>query len=75
MRKIFGVLAFLSFFYALGVVGGIETDSISLGAGAIRAVLAIGCFGLFTHLAGADSYEEEKGEDYAESYNPERRTL
>lgn len=53
MKKVFGVLAFLSFFYALGVVGGIEQDMIGLGAGFLHACISIGCFYLFCHLSGA----------------------
>ena len=32
MKKVFGVLAFLSFFYLLGVVGAVEQDTMVLGA-------------------------------------------
>lgn len=53
MKKVFGVLAFLSFFYALGIVGGMEQDLIGLGEGFIRAIIAIGLMGLFIELSGA----------------------
>lgn len=33
MKKLFGVLAFLSFFWLLGVVGAIEQDMMALGIG------------------------------------------
>lgn len=36
MKKVFGVLAFLSFFYLLGVVGAVEQDTMALGAGMVR---------------------------------------
>lgn len=36
MKKVFGVLAFLSFFYLLGVVGAVEQDAMALGAGMVR---------------------------------------
>ena len=52
MKKFFGVLAFLSFFYLLGVVGAVEQDTIGLGAGMIRMGIGLGCFGLFCELSG-----------------------
>ena len=48
MRKVFGVLAFFSFFWLLGVVGGIEQDTVSLGTGTIYI-----CFYVFCKLSGA----------------------
>ena len=36
MKKVFGVLAFLSFFYLLGVVGAVEQDTMALGTGMVR---------------------------------------
>lgn len=53
MKKVFGVLAFLSFFYLLGVVGAVEQDTITLGAGMIRMGIGLGCFWLFCELSGA----------------------
>lgn len=53
MKTVFGVLDFLSFFYLLGVVGGVERDTISLGAGAVHMIIALGCFHLFARLSGA----------------------
>ena len=53
VKKVFGVLAFFSFFYALGIVGGIEQDLIGLGEGFVRAIIAIGLMGLFIELSGA----------------------
>lgn len=44
MKKVFGVLAFLSFFYLLGVVGAVEQDTMGIG---------LGCFWLFCELSGA----------------------
>lgn len=53
MKKIFGILAFVSFFYALGIVGGIEQDFIGLKEGVIRLAIGIVCFGVFAELSGA----------------------
>ena len=36
MKKVFGVLVFLSFFYLLGVVGAVEQDTMALGAGMVH---------------------------------------
>lgn len=43
MKKVFGVLAFLSFFYLLGVVGAVEQDTMALGAGMVRMGIGLGC--------------------------------
>ena len=51
MKKVFGVLAFLSFFYLLGVVGGVEQNSLSLSAGISRMFLGFSLFHLFGRLA------------------------
>jgi len=53
MKKVFGTLAFLSFFYILGVVGAVEQDTMTLGAGMIRMGIGLGCFWLFCELSGA----------------------
>lgn len=52
-EKVFGVLAFLSFFYLLGVVGAVEQDTMALGAGMVRMGIGLGCFWLFCELSGA----------------------
>jgi len=52
-RKVFGTLAFLSFFYILGVVGAVEQDTMALGAGMVRMGIGLGCFWLFCELSGA----------------------
>lgn len=44
MKKVFGVLTFLSFFYLLGVVGAVEQDTMTLGAGMVRMGIGLGCF-------------------------------
>ena len=53
MKKVFGVLAFLSFFYLLGVVGAVEQDTMALGTGMVRMGIGLGCFWLFCELSGA----------------------
>lgn len=53
MRRFFGVLAFLSFFWLYGTIGAVEQDMLSLGTGTIHMVLALACFYVFCKLAGA----------------------
>lgn len=56
MKKLFGVLAVLAFFFMLGTIGAMECDMISLGAGVARCVVCLICFGVFTDLAGGFDY-------------------
>ena len=65
MKKVFGVLAFLSFFFVFGTVGAIEQDMIGLGAGVIRCLIGLVCVDTFTRLAG--------GYDYSYTYDEESR--
>ncbi len=60
MKKVFGILAFLSFFYLLGVVGSIEKEMMSLGVGAIHMVVSLVCFGLFGKLYGLSESKQRK---------------
>lgn len=63
MKKVFGTLAFLSFFFLLGTVGAVEQDMISLEAGAIRMAIELFVFDLSCELSGATEpyvYEEKK---------------
>lgn len=53
MKKICGILAVLSFLYVLGTVGGMEQDTMSLGAGILRVCLGLGCFWMLCELSGA----------------------
>ena len=53
MKKVFGTLAFLSFFYMLGAVGGVEQNAMPLSQGMIHMVIGLGCFWLFCKLSGA----------------------
>ena len=53
MKKVFGVLAFLSFFYLLGVVGAVEQDTMALSTGTLHMAVALALFYVFCKLAGA----------------------
>ena len=52
MRRFFGVLAFLSFFWLYRTIGAVEQDMLSLGTGTIHMVIALACFYVFCKLAG-----------------------
>lgn len=61
MRKFFGVLAFLAFFWLYGAIGAVEQDMLSLGTGTLHMILALACFYVFCKLAGAfDPYVPQK---------------
>ena len=49
---IWNALAGVSFFLLLGIVGGVEQDSIALGAGAWMMAASMGAGTLFAWLAG-----------------------
>ena len=53
MRRFFGVLAFLSFFWLYRTIGAVEQDMLSLGTGTIHMILALACFYVFCKLSGA----------------------
>lgn len=53
IRSVCGAIGAASGFLALGVVGGIETQSIDLIPGFIAASLLIGAFALFLKIADA----------------------
>lgn len=76
VKKVFGVCAFFSFFYALGIVGGIEQDLIGLGEGFVRAIIAIGLMGLFIELSGASdppNYSDTEEENRPQERHSRRR--
>lgn len=52
LRKVWSVLAGVSFFLLLGIAGGVEQDSIALGAGAWMMAASMGAWALFSWLAG-----------------------
>ena len=51
-RRICGVLAGLSFLLMLGIGGGVEQDSIALGAGFLMMAASMCAAALFAWLAG-----------------------
>lgn len=53
MKKVYVALAFLSFLYAFGVIGAVERETISAGAGVLRVSIGLGCFWQFCELSGA----------------------
>ena len=61
MKRVFGTLAFLSFFWLLGLVGTIEQNTMALGTGTLYMVIALALFYVFCKLAGAfDPYIPQK---------------
>ena len=52
LRKAWSTLAGVSFFLLLGIAGGVEQDSIALGAGAWMMAASMGAWALFSWLAG-----------------------
>lgn len=76
MKKVFGALAFLSFFIILGIVGSIEQDMVSLGVGFIRAIIAMAAFYIFTWLAGGfdpPDYTDDRKENRRQERYSHRR--
>ena len=77
MKKVFGVLAFLSFFYLLGVVGAVEQDTMTLGAGMVRMGKRDNCKNCVSRCehAGKDREFIYSGEKSCKVlYTPERVT-
>ena len=64
MKKVFGIIAILSFLFLLGTVGSMDQDMISLRIGIIRTASGIASFWIFSWLAGwfdcSGSYNEDK---------------
>ena len=52
-RRVCGCLSFLAFFFALGVVGGVEHDTIDLLPGTLYMFGSMGACWLLAWLAGA----------------------
>lgn len=73
MKKFCGILAFLSFFYVLGIVGGMENDLIGLGEGFVRAMIALVLMALFARFAGAYDYADTEKEDRQQERHSYRR--
>lgn len=61
-KSVSGVIAFVMFFLMLGTVGGIENDTIPLLPGMIQTFAFMGLWVLFSHLAGAFDYPQERSE-------------
>ena len=54
MKRIFGTLAFLSFFWLLGTVAAVEQDMMALGTGTLHMAVALWPSSyVFCKLAGA----------------------
>lgn len=70
MKRIFGTLAFLSFFWLLGTVAAVEQDMMALSTGTIHMVLALACFYVFCKLAGV-FYPTEKKKSRSRCSRPE----
>lgn len=62
-RKVFGIIAAVSFMTAYGIVGGVENDSISLGWGIITLVIALVIMSVFAKKAGAFDEENATGRE------------
>jgi len=63
MKKVFGVLAFVSFMCLYGSVRAVEQDMVTLGTGIICMALSLAAFALFTWLAGGFDYSYTYDED------------
>lgn len=60
MKRIFGTLAFLSFFWLLGTVAAVEQDMMTLDTGTLHMAFALFLFYVFCKLAGV-FYLRRKG--------------
>lgn len=60
MKRIFGTLAFLSFFWLLGTVAAVEQDMMTLGTGTLHMAFALFLFYVFCKLAGAFSPTQKR---------------
>lgn len=73
-KSVSGVIAFVMFFLMLGTVGGIENDTIPLLPGMIQTFAFMGLLVLFSHLAGAFDYPQERSEPReVQRENPDAR--
>lgn len=73
-KSLSGVIAFVMFFLMLGTVGGIENDTIPLLPGMIQTFAFMGLWVLFSHLAGAFDYPQERSEPReVQRENPDAR--
>lgn len=73
-KSVSGVIAFVMFFLMLGTVGGIENDTIPLLPDMIQTFAFMGLWVLFSHLAGAFDYPQERSEPReVQRENPDAR--
>lgn len=73
-KSVSGVIAFVMFFLMLGTVGGIENDTIPLLPGMIQTFAFMGLWVLFSYLAGAFDYSQERSEPReVQRENPDAR--
>ena len=63
MKRVFGILAFMSFMCLLGSAGAVEQDMVTLGTGFVYMVLSLAAFAFFTWLAGGFDYSYTFDED------------
>lgn len=63
MKKVFGIIAAISFLIAFGIVGGMENDSISLGWGIITSLIALAVMTVSAKKAGAFDEENATGRE------------
>lgn len=69
MKRIFGTLAFLSFFWLLGAVSAVEQDMVTLGTGTFHMAVALALFYVFCKLAGV-FYPPQKRKSRRREYSP-----
>ena len=73
-KTAFGVIAFVLFFLMLGAVGAVENDTAPLLPGAIRIFALLALWVLFSYLAGAFDYSQERSEPReVQRENPDTR--
>lgn len=73
-RTVCGVIAFFMFFFMLGAVGAVENNAVPLLPGAIRIFASLGLWVLFSYLAGAFDYSQERSEPReVQRENPDAR--
>lgn len=73
-KTVCGVIAFVMFFVMLGTVGAVEQNMVPLAEGTARMFAALGLWVLFSYLAGAFDYSQERSEPReVQRENPDAR--
>lgn len=73
-KTVCGVIAFVLFFLMLGAVGAIEQDIVPLFPGMVRVFALMALWVLFSYLAGAFDYSQERSEPReVQRENPDAR--